>query len=278
MCNTRPHPPSHDLRRGLLATCPRCFSPIFFSSASLFEQIEKFISRQSISIHFFSDPSIVGHPLYIPPAKMPSRRSQRLLQELDAETIVVQPQGRQGIAPVVPPAALDSESDDDFIPATYTSTTTIPGASGGTVPSFSLQQPVGQRRAEPSQPPAPGLHTLSPQAIDDMINSAVTRALHRATSAQTLTAPQTESLPRQLLPTILPAAPIPTHTGFTTIAGLRGQQQAAHSAMQFPGMSYGWESGGGAGQFSFPGIPLPPITDPKIISLQALLPEVDPRG
>ena len=31
------------------------------------------------------------------------------------------------------------------------------------------------------------------------------------------------------------------------------------------------------GQFSFPGIPLPPITDPKIVSLQALLPEVNAR-
>ena len=41
-------------------------------------------------------------------------------------------------------------------------------------------------------------------------------------------------------------------------------------------MGYGWEASNG-GQFSFPGIPFPPITDPKIISLQALLPEVDPR-
>ena len=41
-------------------------------------------------------------------------------------------------------------------------------------------------------------------------------------------------------------------------------------------MSYGWDASGG-NQFSFPGIPLPLITDPKIISLQALLPEVDPR-
>ena len=46
--------------------------------------------------------------------------------------------------------------------------------------------------------------------------------------------------------------------------------------MQFPGMAYGWEPSE-SGQFSFPGIPLPPITDPKIISLLALLPEVDPR-
>ena len=46
--------------------------------------------------------------------------------------------------------------------------------------------------------------------------------------------------------------------------------------MQLQGTGYGWEPSGG-GQFWFPGIPLPPITDPKIISLQALLPEVDPR-
>ena len=46
--------------------------------------------------------------------------------------------------------------------------------------------------------------------------------------------------------------------------------------MPMQGMGYGRETGGG-GQFLFPGMPLPPITDPKIISLQALLPEVDPR-
>ena len=47
-------------------------------------------------------------------------------------------------------------------------------------------------------------------------------------------------------------------------------------AAQGPDLGFAWETGSG-GQFSFPGIPLPPITDPKIISLQALLPEVDPR-
>ena len=49
----------------------------------------------------------------------------------------------------------------------------------------------------------------------------------------------------------------------------------AQGAVQ-PEMSYGWDASGG-NQFSFPGRPLPPITDPKIIPLQALLPEVDPR-
>ena len=72
-----------------------------------------------------------------------------------------------------------------------------------------------------------------------------------------------------------PAPTFPTPTGFANIAGLQGPQ-FSHTAMQLPGVGYGWESGAG-GQFTFPGIPLPPITDPKIISLQALLPEVDPR-
>ena len=109
-----------------------------------------------------------------------------------------------------------------------------------------------------------------------MINSAVTRALHRVTSAQNLITPQTEPLPRQLLPAIPPAPTFPTPPqGFATITGLEGQQYAAHAVMQLPGMGYGWEASGG-GQFSFPGIPLPPITDPKTFSLQALLPEVYP--
>ena len=46
--------------------------------------------------------------------------------------------------------------------------------------------------------------------------------------------------------------------------------------MRLPGVGYEWESGAGR-LFSFPGIPLPAITDPTIISLQALLPEMDPR-
>ena len=142
-----------------------------------------------------------------------------------------------------------------------------------------MQQPAVQAEVEsirPQPPRAPGgLHTLSPEAIDDMINSAVTRALHRATSTQNLTTPQTDPLPRQLLPTPLPPPSFPAPAGFTAVAGLHGQHYP-HSVMQPPAMGYGWEASGG-GQFSFPGIPLPPITDPKIISLQALLPEVDPR-
>ena len=108
-----------------------------------------------------------------------------------------------------------------------------------------------------------------------MINTAVTRALHRSTSAQNLTTPQTEPIPRQLLP-IIPTPPLAAPPGLAAIAGLQGQQYATHTGMQLSGAGYGWDVGGG-GQFSFPGIPLPPITDPQIISLQALLPEVDPR-
>ena len=206
---------------------------------------------------------------------MPPRGARRPLPAAEAETIVLQ--GQQSSAATIPPAAPDSDSDGEVIPTTYTSTFMIPQASGAAIPSFTMQQPAGQVRPEPAlHPPAVGGgHTLSPEAIEEMINSAVTRALHRATSAQNLTTPQSEPLPRQLHPTIPPAPTIPAPTGLAAIAGLQGQQFAAHT-MQLPALGYGWESSGG-GQFSFPGIPLPPITDPKIISLQALLPEVDPR-
>ena len=68
-----------------------------------------------------------------------------------------------------------------------------------------MQQPVGQTLVENALPvTAPGgLHALSLQAIDDMINSAVTRARHRATSAQSSTTPQTDPLLRQFLPGLL---------------------------------------------------------------------------
>lgn len=205
---------------------------------------------------------------------MPPRRSRRNQPAAEVDTIVLRPQETE---PAAPSVTLDSDSDDDFIPSTYTSTFTIPPASGIPIPSFARQQPADQARVEATVPPtAPGrLHALSPQAIDDMINSAVTRALHRATSAQSLTTPQTDSLPRQLLPNPLPPPTFPAPAGFSTIAGLHGQQYL-HSAAQGTDPGFAWETGSG-GQFSFPGIPLPPITDPKIISLQALLPEVDPR-
>ena len=103
----------------------------------------------------------------------------------------------------------------------------------------------------------------------------MTRALHRATSAQNLTTPQTEPLPRQLHASLPPPQPIPTAGAFTTITGHRGQPEVGQAGFHTPGLGYGWDSSGG-GQFFFPGLPLPPITDPKIISLQALLPEVDP--
>ena len=194
---------------------------------------------------------------------------------VDAETIVLQ--GR-GPPTRIPPGAPDSDSDGDGGPTTFTSTFMIPQASGAAIPSFTMQQPAGQLRPESTEPvpAAAGLHTLSPETIDAMINSAVTRALHRATSAQTLTTPQSEPLPRQLPSTYQPGPTFPVTTGFAAITGLQGQQFTAQP--QMPAMGYGWEaSASGGSQFSFPGIPLPPITDPKIVSLQALLPEVDPR-
>ena len=140
---------------------------------------------------------------------------------------------------MVPPAAPDSDSDDDAVPTTFTSTFMIPQASGAAIPSFTMQQPASQVRppVEPALPQSVpgGLHTLSPQAIDDMINSAVTRALHRATSAQNLTTPQTEPLPRQLS-AIPPAQTFPATAGFATVAGLQGQQYTGQMIMQPPGM------------------------------------------
>ena len=164
-----------------------------------------------------------------------------------------------------------------MIPTTYTSTFMIPQASGLPIPSFTMQQPAGQVWPDPPLPPPAqsGLHALSVEAIDEMINSAVTRALHRATSAQNLTTPQSEPLRRQLLTALPPSPPITSTSGLAAITGQQGQPYASQGAVQ-SGMSYGWDASGG-NQFSCPGIPLPPITDPKIISLQALLPEVDPR-
>ena len=210
---------------------------------------------------------------------MAPRASRRLRLTADHDTIVVQP-GQQGSATTVPQVALESdEEEEDPIPTTYTSTFMIPQSSGAAIPSFTMQQPASQVRVEPtfSQPATGGLHALSAEAIDEMFNSAVMRALHQATSAQTLTTPQTDPLPRQLRSTIPPASTFPTRPmGFTTIAGLQGHQYSAHAAIQLQGTGYGWEPSDG-GQFSFPGILLPPITDPKIISRQELLPEVDTR-
>ena len=153
----------------------------------------------------------------------------------------------------------------------------IPQVSGIPIPSFTMQQPAGLVRPEQIVAPAApsGLHALTAEAINEMINSAVTRALHRATSAQNLTTPQSDPLPRQLIAGLPPPPPNPTSSAFAAITGQPGQHYAGQGTAQ-PGLGYGWEASGG-GQFSFPGIPLPPITDPKIISLQALLPEVDPR-
>ena len=207
---------------------------------------------------------------------MPPRSSRRPLPATEAETIVLQ--GQQSAPATVPPAAGDSDSDGNVIPTTYTSTFMIPQASGNPIPSFTMLQPARQVQPKPTLPrPTPGgAHTLSAEEINEMINSAVTRALHRATSAQNLTTPQTEPLPRQLHASLPPPPLIPTAGAFATITGHRGQPEVGQAGFQTPGLGYGWDSSGG-GQFSFPGIPLPPITDPKIISLQALLPEVDPR-
>ena len=207
---------------------------------------------------------------------MPLRSSRRPLPAAEAETIVLQ--GQQSTPATVPLAAGDSDSDGDVISTTYTSTFMIPQASGNPIPSFTMLQPAGQVQPEPTQPrPTPsGVHTLSAETINEMVNSAVTRALPRATSAQNLTTPQTEPLPRQLLPTFLPPPLIPIAGAFAAITGHHGQPDVGQAGFQTPGMGYGWDTSGG-GQFSFPGILLPPITDPKIISLQALLPEVDLR-
>ena len=134
----------------------------------------------------------------------------------------------------------------------------IPQASGNPIPSLTMLQPAGQVQPEPTQP--------RPTSSRVQILSAVTRALHRATSAQNLTPPQTKPLPRQLGPTCLPPLLIPIAGAFTAITGHHGQPDVGQAGFQTPGMDYGWDTSGG-GQFSFPGIPLPLITDLKIISL-----------
>ena len=107
---------------------------------------------------------------------MPPRRSRRNQTAADADTVILQ---SHGAAVTAPQAAPDSNSDDYIIPNTYTTAFTIPQASGVPIPSFMMQQPVGQTLVENALPvTAPGgLHAVSLQAIDDMINSAVTRAL-----------------------------------------------------------------------------------------------------
>ena len=127
-------------------------------------------------------------------------------------------------------------------------------------------QPGGQARPELIVPQltAGGVHALTPEAIDAMINSVVMGALHQATSAQNLTTSQSVFLPRQLFTTIPPVSMLSAPIGLTAIAGMKGKQFAPHT-MQVPGMGYGREPSGG-GQFSYPGIPLLLITDRKIIS------------
>ena len=78
-----------------------------------------------------------------------------------------------------------------------------------------------------------------------MNNSAVTRALHRSTSAQSLTTPHTEPIPRQLLRGTLSTPTLPASMGLATIVGQQGHQYKSQGAMQLPGMGYRWESSGG---------------------------------
>ena len=148
---------------------------------------------------------------------------------------------------MVPPAAQDSDSDDEAIPTTFTSKFRIPQPTGMPIPSFTTQQPAGQVLTESSLPLVipTSFHSLLAEVIDAMINLAVTRALHRASSAQSLTTPQTDPIPQQLLPGTSPTPPLPAPTGLATIAGLQGHQYASQGAMQLPGMGYGLESGGG---------------------------------
>ena len=162
----------------------------------------------------------------------------------------------------VPPTAPDSDSRGDAIPTTYMSTFMIPQVSGIPIPSITMQQPAGIVRPEQTvAPAAPGsLHALKADMINEIINTAVIRALHWAASAQNLTTPQSDPLPRQLIAG-LPPPPNPRSSSFAAITGQPGKKFAGQGTAQ-PGLGYGWEASG-KGQFSYPGIPLPPITDPK---------------
>ena len=51
-----------------------------------------------------------------------------------------------------PPAAQNSDTNDDVISITFTSTFMIPQPSGMLIPSFSIQQPAAQVRTESSLP------------------------------------------------------------------------------------------------------------------------------
>ena len=118
-----------------------------------------------------------------------------------------------------------------------------------------MQRLASQLRSELTLPllAATGLHTLSPETIDEIINSAVARALHQATSAQSLTTPQSEPLRRQLHPTDPPIRTFPATRRCTAITGPREHQFAAQAMAPVPEMGYGWDASGGT-QFLFPGI------------------------
>ena len=110
-----------------------------------------------------------------------------------------------------------------------------------------MQQPAGQVLTESRVPLVvpTSFHSLLAEVINAIINLAVTRALHRASSAQSHTTPQTDPIPQQLLPGTPPTRLLPAPTGLATIAGLQGHQYASQGAIQLPGMGYGWESGRG---------------------------------
>ena len=181
---------------------------------------------------------------------MPLRSSRRPLPAAEAETIVLQ--GQQTTPATVPPAARDSESDGNVIPTTYTRIFMIPQAVGNPIPSFTMLQPAGQVQPEPTQPrPTPsGMHTLSAEIINGMINSAVRRALHRVTSVQNLTTPQTEPLPQQLLLTFQPPLPIRIAGAFAAITGHHGKPDVGQAGFQTPGMGYRWDTGEGDSSLS----------------------------
>lgn len=208
----------------------------FFLSSSSFEQQEARIS--SIQSIFFLFPTTVGTLSNISVAGMPPRRSRRHQPATEGDTIVLQPQG----TPAAHTAAPDSDSDDDIIPSTNTSTFMIPHASGMPISLFTMKQLAGQLRAETTVPTAPmaapgGLHALFPQEIDEMINSAAHLVLHRATSAQNLITPQTDPFPRQLLPTPITPPSLPTHSGFASIVGQQGVEEGGEVA---GGRGGGW--------------------------------------
>jgi hypothetical protein len=85
-----------------------------------------------------------------------------------------------------------------------------------------------------TQPAHTELQAFTSQAIDEMSNPAVSRALHHTTSAETLTTAETDALPNELPPAASPGPLVPPPLGFVALAGLHGLQYAAFSAVQPP--------------------------------------------